>query len=96
MFYELLMRKVIKHFHELTLKELESILNYLPHELYNNKEFNMVDSEEKYVETGRTKSVSEFYENSYNKVLQGITEVSDELFINLFQGCLKIKFVDIF
>lgn len=94
MLFELLMRKVIKHFNELTLPELECILNYLPHELYNNKEFN-VDSEEKYVETGRTKSVSEFYENSYNKVLQGITEVSNELFLNLFQGCLKIKFVDI-
>jgi hypothetical protein len=104
MFFELLMRKVVKHFNDLTLSELECVLNYLPHELYNNKEFKVdldldsnpdSKSKEKYVETGRTKSVSEFYENSYKKIIEGITEVSDELFLNLFQGCLKIKFVDI-
>ena len=94
MFYELLMRKIVKNLNELNLEEIEIILNYLPHELYNNKEF-QVDTEEKYVEVGRTKSVSEFYNNVYDRVIQNIDKSSDELFLNLFQGCLKVKFVDI-
>jgi len=103
MFYELLMRKIIKHFQELTLHDLEILLNYLPHELYDNKEFEVEssgnsssgNSEEKYVEMGRTKSVSEFYANVYDKVLENLTSADSQLFLNLFQGCLRIKFVDV-
>lgn len=101
MFYELLMRKIIKHFQELTLQDLEIVLNYLPHELYNNKEFHLENStgsgntEEKYVEMGRTKSVSEFYANVYEKVLENLASADNQLFLNLFQGCLRIKFVDV-
>ncbi len=114
MFYELQMRKVIKHFNELDLEDIEIILNYLPHELYDNKEFslgsinenivdkennekenNNINSEEKYVEMGRTKSVSEFYKNAYERVLELIPQADNSLFLNLFQGCLKIKFVDV-
>lgn len=94
MLYELLMRKIIKNFDELTLSEIEIVLNYLPHELYNNKQIN-VDSEEKYVEMGRTKSVSEFYNNVYDKVIKNIPKADNQLFLSLCQGCFRIKFVDI-
>jgi len=97
MLYELLMRKIIKHFNDLTLEDLEIILNYLPHELYNNKEFSLenANTEEKYVEMGRTKSVSEFYSNVYEKVIRLIPQAHNDLFLNLFQGCLRIKFIDV-
>jgi hypothetical protein len=44
---------------------------------------------------GRTIPVSEFYANVYEKVLENISSASTQLFLNLFQGCLRIKFVDV-
>jgi hypothetical protein len=106
--YEVLMRKISKHADKLEMPEIEIIINYLPHDLYNNKEIQKDDfkymeketnekkqDEEKYPETGRTPEISQFYKIILEKISNNVTNLNDEKFINFFQGILKIKFVDV-
>lgn len=108
--YEVLMRKISKHADKLELPEIEVIINYLPHDLYNNKESpkddfkfmekemnikNPNQDEDKFSETGRTIEISQFYKSILEKISNNVANLNDEKFINFFQGILKIKFVDV-
>lgn len=95
--YELMMRKICKHLDLLTLSQIEIVLNYLPHDLYDNDELLNDNEGERgnVIEKGRTKEVTEFYNFAFKKISTELNKVNDELFMNLFQGILKIKFVSV-
>jgi len=98
--YEVLMRKVAKFTDQLTIEEIEILLNYLPHDLYNEDGFTVNESFEdkvgdKYVENGKTFEIDVFYKQIFAILSYEIVNANDDLFINLWQGILKIKFVNI-
>lgn len=95
MLYEVLMRKIAKHAHELSINEIEIIMNYLPHDLYNNEESKDIENTENVVEKGKTFEISEFYKIALDTIGKNIHSADDVLFISLWQGVLKMKFVEL-
>jgi hypothetical protein len=93
MFYEILMRKISKHAKELSLLEILVLLNYLPHVLFNNEEMDIKVKE--VIEKGRTADISAFYKTVLFSVTRDIDKVDDKFFMGLWQGVLRIKFLEI-
>jgi hypothetical protein len=93
MFFEVLMRKIAKHASELTLPEIEILLNYLPHDLFNNEESEAKDRE--VIEKGRTFDITQFYKIVFGNVLRDLDKIDSKIFLGLWQGILRIKFIDI-
>lgn len=85
MFYELLMRKITKE--NLTLNESLVLLNYLPHALYDNE----VTRTEEFVENGRTEEVDNLYKIIENQLKENHMKFDDKVFLESFQGLMKIK-----
>jgi hypothetical protein len=104
--YEVLMRKIAKHADKYSLEEVEIIINYMPHDLFNNPEGREseieylernVDSEadkQKFVENGRTEEITNFYKIIFDKLTTNLQFINDDKFITILQGILKIKFID--
>ena len=105
LFYEVLMRKIAKHAEELSLEEIEIILNYLPHDLYNNperkSEIDILETTEEFVddqkipEKGRTEEISKFYKTIFEKIIKELDKFDNKNYLNFWQGILKVKFIDV-
>ena len=100
MLYETLMRKVSNHTKDLKLSQIEILMNYLPHDLYN-EDANVVEEDiknrkdEKFVELGKTFKIDQFYNDCFLIICNNIGNCNDKLFINLWQGVIKTNFVSI-
>ena len=100
MLYEVLMRKIASHTKELTLSEIEVLMNYLPHNLYNEdavvvEEDIQKRKDEKFVELGKTLKIDQFYNECFTTICNNISNCEDKIFINLWQGVIKTSFISV-